>query len=662
MPFWWRRRRKPWFGRWRYKKRRTYRRRKRRFPRRRRYRKSTRRRRKRRVRKKLKKIHIQQWQPESINKCKIIGYSSLVLGAQGRQFLCWTNEASDYVQPKAPGGGGFGCELITLEWLYKEYRAHNNIWTRSNQNKDLCRYTGCQITLFRHEYTDFIFSYIIQPPFHITKFTYGDIQPQNMLLRPHHKIILSKRSKPNGKLRVKVKIKPPKQLSTRWFFSKEFSQYGLVLLQAAACDFSYPRISSISQSQMVTVLYLNTDFYPTPDWGQALNKAWLPYPTKTGVWEFSNPKTNPPIDLKNYNPSSWEQSSTSYTRSISWQEGWFQSKILNASTVKLNSQQYGSLPIQTARYNPNEDTGDGNSVWVISVLSHTYKPPTYQTDYVISGQPLWMAFYGFWSFLKYTSKDKFFMDHYMFICQSPAIKPISQTSKQTIYPILDPAFVAGKLPFDEYLDDNTKKVWFPKGRFQQQIINAFVESGPFVPRYSNIKYSTWELGYRYKFFFKWGGPQVTEHPVDDPQQQQEYPTPSMQHERLQISNPQKLATESLLHEWDFRRGIITQKALKRMQENLEIETDFESDDSGSPRKRRKVSKEIPHLEKKEEKIKACLQQLCEEDTCQETPQTIEQLIHNQQQQQQQLKLNILKLLTELKKEQRFLGLQTGLLE
>nr|UHK05397.1 MAG: ORF1 [Torque teno midi virus] len=661
MPFWWKRRRKPWYGRFRYKRRKTYRRRKRRFPRRRRYRRSTRRRRRRKVRRKLKKITIKQWQPESITKCKIIGYSTLVLGAEGRQYLCWTNEASEYVQPKAPGGGGFGCELITLEWLYSEYRAHNNIWTRSNQNKDLVRYTGCQITLFRHETTDFIFSYIIQPPFHITKFTYGDIHPQNMLLRPHHKIILSKRTKPNGKLRVKVRIKPPKQMSTRWFFAKEFSEAGLVLLQAAACDFNYPRISPISQSQMVTVYYLNTDFYPTPNWGQALSQAWLPYPTKTGNWQFKNPKTNPPIDL-NFDTSTFGQGAEAYTKSISRQQGWFRPEILNASTVIYAGTQYGSLPIQTARYNPNEDKGPGNEVYAMSVLIGQYRPPQYQTDYVIRGQPLWMAFYGFYSFLKYTIKDKFFMDHYMFVVSSPAIKPISQTSKQTIYPILDPAFIAGKLPFDEYLDDNTKKVWFPKARFQTQIINSFVEAGPFIPRYTNIKYSTWELGYRYKFYFKWGGPQVTEHPVDDPKQQQDYPVPTLLQERLQISNPQKLATESLLHEWDFRRGIVTQKALKRMQENLEIETDFESDDSGTPKKRRKVTKEIPQIQKKEEKLHKCLQQLCEENTCQETPQTLQELIQQQQQQQQHLKLNILKLLTELKKEQRFLGLQTGLLE
>ncbi len=34
---------------------------------------------------------------------KLVGYSTLVLGAEGRQYLCWTNEASEYVHDKRPG-------------------------------------------------------------------------------------------------------------------------------------------------------------------------------------------------------------------------------------------------------------------------------------------------------------------------------------------------------------------------------------------------------------------------------------------------------------------------------------------------------------------------------------------------------------------------------
>nr|UHK04571.1 MAG: ORF1 [Torque teno midi virus] len=659
MPFWWGRRRRYWYGtryrKWnrtkRYKKRRTR-------PTRRRYRRTFRGRRRRRKkvrRKKRQKIVLKQWQPESVVRCKIKGYSTLVLGAQGRQFICYTNETQDFIQPKAPGGGGFGYELITLEWLYHEWRAHNNFWTKSNQYKDLLRYKGGTITLFRHPNVDFIFSYSIQPPFTVNKLTYPDMQPQNMLLHPHHRIIFSQKSRPHGKPKVRIKFKPPKLMSTKWFFSKEFSDAGLVLFKASACDFSFPRIGPKSQNQMLTVLYLNESFYPSPIWAQASTQPYIPISTKTGTYKFTNPNTKPPIDF------TIDTSKLTYDQSIAKDTGWFGPKVLNASTVTINSVTHASLPLFAARYNPNADTGDGNIVYAVSVLQHNWGPPTVQSDYVIRGQPIWMALYGFWSWIKYASKDKAFYEHYMFVVQSDAIKPISQNTAQKRYAFLDPSFVSGKLPWDEYVSENIKKKWYPKALFQQEMINAFIECGPFIPKLSNIPESTWELGYSYKFYFNWGGPQVTDKPIDDPQYQPDYPIPRTQLQTVQISDPKTLETETLLHDWDFRRGFVTQTALKRMSENFQIETDFQSDDSGTPKKKRKVSKEVPYQTEKEETLQTCLQELCKENTFQETPETLEQLIQQQQQQQQQLKHNILTILTQLRKQQKNLSLQTGYL-
>nr|UHK05375.1 MAG: ORF1 [Torque teno midi virus] len=663
MPFWWRRRRKPWFGRWRRRtrKRRYPQRRKRKFYKRRRYRTTSRRRRRRKVRRKKKKIPIQQWQPESIHKCKIVGFSNLVLGAEGCQYLCWTNEQPEYTQPKAPGGGGFGSEVITLEWLYKEWRAHNNIWTKSNKNKDLVRYTGCQIILYRHATTDFVFTYNRSPPFDITKFTYPDCQPQNILLRPHKRIIPSLLTKPWGKKYVKIKIKPPTQMITKWFFQANFADVGLVLLQASAANFRFPSIGPKAQNQMVTIYFLDLDLYNIPNWGQTRTDAWRPqsthqkwifsYKTKTGE---TKTVTMPPLHVV-------PPYDTLYATSISRDNGWWQKAILNAISIQRDGVAVANKPIYTARYNPNMDTGEGNIVYAVSILQSKWTPPTYQTEYEIVGQPLWMAFFGFFSFLKHISRDKAFDLHYMFVIKSPAIIPVTVT-KQDFYAFVDWDFINGQLPYEEYISDKVKAAWYPKATFQTVTINALVESGPFIPRYSNIPESTWELMYKYKFFFKWGGPQAPDEPVDDPKGKHTYPVPDTMHTTIQIGDPKKQTTESILHHWDFRRGIVTQTALKRMQENIQTDTDFQSDDSETPRKKRRLTKEMPYKDKEKETLQACLQDLCKESTCQETPQTIQQLIEQQQQQQRDLKHNLLQLLTHLKKQQRFLGLQTGLIE
>lgn len=661
MPFWWRRRRKPWFGKWRYRRRRYIpkRRRRRRYKRRRTRRTNYRRRKHKVRRKKLQKITIKQWQPESITKCKIIGFSNLVLGAEGNQYLCWTSQQEDYTQPKAPGGGGFGCELISLEWLYKEWVKHNNIWTKSNRNKDLVRYTGCTFYFLRHPTTDFVFSYSLQAPFELTKLTYPDIQPQNLLLRKHKKIILSLMSKPTGKKFVKVKIKPPKQMSTKWFFQSQFYNYGLVQLQAAACNFRYPSISPKAQNQMVTIYYLDTNIFNIPNWAQAQTNAWRPQGTHSYSFKYKT-KQGTTETLQMPPTGTREPYKTLYETSISRDYGWWQPKVLNSYEVLVDNTLYANRCIYTGRYNPNEDTGQGNAVYLVSLLQSRWTAPA-DDRLVIVGQPLWMCLYGIYSYFQELLKDKYFNTHYMFVLRCPAIKTVT-VAKQDFFPIVDWDFIAGVLPWEEYMSEKIKAAWYPQATFQTTTINALVESGPFMPKYSNMTDSTWELLYKYKFFFKWGGPQIHDEPIEDPEHQPHYDVPDTMHQAIQIGDPKKQTPASILHPWDFRRGIVTQTALKRMSENLETDTDFQSDDSASPKKRRKISKVLPITSQKEEKIKECLQALYQEETEEETPQNLQQLIQQQQQQQHKLKRNLLQLLTHLKQQQRYLSLQTGILD
>nr|UHK05355.1 MAG: ORF1 [Torque teno midi virus] len=660
MPFWWKRRRRPWFGRYRYRRPRKYQRRRRYITRRRGRRTARRRRRRRRykVRRKRKQITIKQWQPESIRKCKIKGFGCLVLGGQGTQFLCFTNEADNYVPPKVPSGGGFGSEVITLEYLYKQYKAHNCVWTASNNYKDLCRYTGCTITLFRHPTTDFVFSYSIMPPFTINQFTYPDIHPQNLLLRKHHRVILSQASKPNGKVKVKVKIKPPKQMISKWFFQRQFADVPLVLLQASAASFTYPRIGQLSASQLLTINYLNPEFWGQADWAQYRQGPYLNIATGTQLTgTYTTRQGTSSITV----PPSLEKSESAYYSSINIDTGWFNTKFLNSFKITKNNVTYAHLPMAAARYNPNEDTGEGNEVWLTSVVTGHFTKPSKTPDYLIQGLPLWMAFYGFWNYLQYTSKDKNIFSSHMFVVRCKAIKPMNTTITSDYYPFVDKDFVMGKLPYDEYISDLDKKLWYPTAKKQIITINQLVQCGPFIPRYDNVTISTWELNYSYKFYFKWGGPTTTDPPCDDPKTQGLYDVPDTVQKAIQILNPKSQKPETMFHEWDYRRGFITSTALKRMQQNLETDSSVQSD-SEPPKKKKKITKEMPYHREEEEEIKSCLLSLCESDSSQEKEEDIQAFIHKQQLKQHKLRRNILKLLRELKSKQQLLQLQTGVLD
>lgn len=602
------------------------------------------------------------------------------MGAHGTQYQCYTNQAPEYVQPKAPSGGGFGCEVITLDWLYKQYLAHNNIWTTSNEYKDLCRYTGCKITFYRHEYIDWIIAYDNQAPFDLNKYTYAEIQPQNMLLRKHKRILLSKQTKPNGKTKLTIKVGPPKQMLTKWFFQRDFCKADLLKLSAASASFLFPNISHGSQGPIFTAYALNTTFYANSNWldSSQQTQGYVPFTGAKFPMYFKYSERGQ--DKKfTYNPTQYSTNgyTNPYYQSISYNHGLFSPKVLFAKQIVqgadpgdatadwANKTGYiASLPIIPLRYNPHLDTGHGNQVYLTSLLRQHYDKPTVTQSLFFDNVPLYTAYYGYADFIIQDTKDKGVLDTHMFITKCEALHPISQNTKQSYYPLIDIDYASGKLPWDEYLSQKIKNNWYPTAEWQKITMNNFVTSGPYVPKFDpGDRDSTWQLNYKYQFFFKWGGPEVTDPAVEDPCTRKKYNVPDTVLQGLQISNPQKLHTDSLLHEWDFRRGFITARALKRMSENLPTDSSLQSDDSETPKKKRKTTtKELTTTQAKQEEIKNCLLSLCEEPTCQEETEDLHQLIKQQQQQQQLIKRNILKLITHLRKEQRVSQLQTGLLE
>nr|UHK04934.1 MAG: ORF1 [Torque teno midi virus] len=665
MPFWWRRRRKPWYGRWR-RKRYTYRqkRRRRNYTRRFKRRRTTRRRRKRRgkVRKKRQTINVKQWQPDRIVLCKIKGFGELVLGAEGTQFQCYTNEKYTTPRPLNPGGGGFGMERFTLEYLYKQHIFRNNIWTRSNNWTDLCRYLRAVFYFYRHPHQDFIVRYSRQPPFNIDKTTYPAQHPLLMLLTKHHKVIPSLKRKPRGKPYVKVTIKPPKQMLTKWFFQKQFAEYDLLQIAGTVCSLDYPRIGCCSENRVITIYYLHPGFFQDSSWGQNTgNEPYKPFPT---------------LDPKRYTFYSKYAPATGYTpdfsqgtgehdpyyKSINLDGGWFSPKVLQATRYTYSGEEKAPLPLNAARYNPAEDDGVGNEIWLSSITSHTYQKPR-DPVLIFDNTPLWLAFWGFTNYIQ-RLKDKSLFTLSMFVIKSPYIKPGPTAQTQAFFPFVDYNFTIGKNPKDSYLTYTDKKLWYPTVWRQLQTINAIVECGPYVPKLQADRDSTWELPYKYIFSFKWGGPLITDQEISDPKNKDEYPVPDTMQKAIQICNPKHQDTSTIFHEWDYRRGYITNPAIKRMSENLIIDSDVSSDAEITSQKRKRVTAELRNPEEKVKKIKKCLLSLCEEPTCQEEEEEtdLHQLILKQQQQQQQLKHNILILLKDMKAKQKMLQLQTGVLE
>ena len=604
---------------------------------------------------------MQQWQPDRIVLCKIKGLGELILGAEGTQFQCYTNEKYAIPLPQCPGGGGFGVERFTLEWLYKQHIYRNNIWTKSNYWTDLCRYLHCTFYLFRHPTQSFVVQYNRQGPFNIDKTTYPSFHPQLMLLTKHHKVIPSLQRKPRGKPYVKLKIKPPKQMLTKWFFQKEFCEYDLLQLAGSVCSLDYPRIACCNENRVITIWYLNPQFYQLSDWAQTRTSGY--YDPITGLYS-QNLKFISSQFPTGYTPNFGTQQSQShqYYESISWDKGWFSSKILQATKVIKDGEERQPLPLAVARYNPAEDDGVGNEIWLCSITGGSYAKPG-EDILLFNNTPLWLAFWGYTNYIQ-KLKDKSFFNLHMFVIKCKAIKYAPTVATKNYFPFVDLKFTQGKNSNDSYLTYSDKKFWYPTVFRQLDTINAIVETGPYVPKLGSDRNSTWELPYKYIFSFKWGGPIISDQDVADPKSKNQYPVPDTMSKTIQVCNPKHQDTTTIFHEWDYRRGYITNPAIKRMSENLIIDSDVSSDTETSQKKRKRVTTELRNPEEKTKKIKKCLLSLCEESTCQEEEEgsDLHQLILKQQQQQQQLKHNILILLRDMKSKQRMLQLQTGVLE
>ncbi len=642
----------PWYGR-----RRWYRpRRRRRFRFRSRFRKTFRNRRyqrRRRVRKKhyrkrkLKKIIVREFQPQTTKKCKIKGLECAFLCNFQKIYFNYQLYEASIVPKHLPGGGGWSVKAFSLNYLYDAHQHCKNIWTKGNYNLPLVKYLGCRIRCYQSSTQDWVFRYQNFYPMVATVDSYCSAQPGLMLMNHHTKKIPSKITYKKKKPYITFRIKPPSLMQNKWYFQETFAPAQLLSISATAANLGYSLYAQNTQSPCITLYCLNTGFYQLHDWSN--NKSrYLPYSTYPG-YNFKGPKGTVKVEK-----------SGDYPSSVALETGFFQPKVLQATEVTTDSgQKIHNNPVTISRYNPSADTGEGNAIWLVDTFATTGWTQPSPSNFQIVGVPLYIAFLGVRDYILRTTQDKGIFTHTMFVCKSKAIKLLTP-HEQTVFPFLDYSFIDGKLPYNEQLTLQAKANWYPTADKQLETLNNFVTCGNYVPKYNNLPSSTWQLNYKYIFYFKWGGPKITDYTVQNPKDQGTYVIPDKLFKTIQVANPLKQAYKAMFREWDIRRGCLTKTAIKRMSENLRSDSSVQSDDSEPETKKKKVTAQVPAYNQEEEDIKSCFQSLFQEEA---EPQTedMHQLIQFHQQQQLKLKHNIIQLLTDLKQKQRHLQMQTGLL-
>lgn len=668
MPFWRRRR-------WYYPRRR-YRRFRYRGPRKTfRYRFYRRRTRVRRFRKKLKKLNLKVWQPYKIHKCTVKGLYPAFLTNHYRL----TNNCIQYLESTAPplwpGGGGFSICQFTLGCLYEEFLKARNIWTKSNEEMPLFRYTGCTIKCYRTESYDYVVNIDDCYPLRATDLMYMSTQPSIMMMTKGSKLITCKKNSYKKKNYKKIFIKPPTQFTTGWYFQKDLANTPLFVIRQTVCSFDRYYLASNSPSTTIGFETLNTTSFNLHNWNKPPTTGYKPQ-ENLYFWGSQN-APNKPLDELFINLIYLGNTSiltegttitdiTKYTQYYQQQVLWgniFHPYYLTqthqvyatnkslkeiydllqkwnsaSSTTKkvTNATKLNELPeqiftpreipnLEHCRYNPFADKGPGNKVYLVNI--HTDRAPweTQEDPQLIrENLPLWLLVWGWLDWQKKLAKAQQIDTEYITVIESPYIIP-----QKKYYVVLDDNFTQYPpySPYSKELTDNDAKHFFPKTRFQVKTLNEIGASGPGTVKLP--KEQSCEAHYEYKFHLKFGGCPPNMEKIYSPSAQASFPIPHNEQQTPSLQNPET-PVETFLYNFDFRRDLLTQPAAKR------IKKDYETTKIALPFTGPKTDLPTPYQETSDQ----------ETSTSEEEEEDIQQQLHLLKHKQRKLQLRIQQLINK----------------
>lgn len=515
-----------------------------------------------------------------------------------------------------PNGGGFSIIRFNLQALFEQHEMARNLWTKSNNNFPLFRYTGCKIRVYRPQYVDLLLKFQNCYPMCSSKLMFTGTQPSIMMMTHGTKKIRCKQNAPNLKPYKTYRIKPPQQMLNKWYFQKDQSQTGLLLIQTAAASFDQYYSSHNSDSSTITLRTLNTKIFH--------NLNFANFPTTKGysprkdfhLWA-TNGEQNPTVgDLiwlgqsKKYNwgtqlkqlrkGSETNHIKEAYKKYMADPNNWgnvFHKNHLHQSNLIWFTQKppseiftediLSSTPFNKKlsefkvgddlifhkltqelffdiRYNPFTDKGYNNNIYIkANWEDNPDLEPLPDPDLQNSGFPNWLSCFGFVDYLKKLGTKSQIDTHYMIVMKSQYFKPYLD-----YYIFLDSFFFKGDSDDYEGRLDWENQNWYPMITHQQEFLNILALSGPGTPKTGDIK--TAEAKIQYSFYFKIGGCAPPVQKITDPTTQPTYVTPNNLLDTNSLQNPEQ-SVESYLYQFDWRRDQITETAAKRITKDFSTE-------------------------------------------------------------------------------------------
>lgn len=508
-----------------------------------------------------------------------------------------------------PGGGGFSITKYSLDGLYEQHQLDRNWWTITNYNSPLVRYINCKLKLYQSYDVDYCVNYHLEFPMLATMLLYQASQPSFLMMSKNTVFIPSRKTQPWKKPYKTLHIRPPHQMSNKWFFARDLCKTGLLLLQAAACSFDQYYINSNNITSTVRFITLDPYLFQRHDFIQPpISGGYTPLTEGTiekHLWATqiqwqASMKYKPKDIILLGNSKDYQQGQTVSNQNkqnyLTEHQYWgnpfhhhyfIQDNMHLLVSIKPLSQwaeefqtpdkefkeiyftQPSNPTNRKCAYTPWKDTGQNNKIYLLSVGRDTnnWDPP--QDDSLISeGFPLWASLFGFIDWQIQTKSSIQVHRNYVLVIQSQFITP-----QLPYYIPLDEPFLEGVSPYwpldSGHITDTDNKSWYPCVMYQLQTISAIVNSGPGTPKIDKTKSVQAKL--KYQFTFKFGGHAPKMDSITDPSKQEVYPIPNCQPPTYSLQSP-SLSPEMFLYQFDAPKDILTKKATKRIKTSEQTPT------------------------------------------------------------------------------------------
>lgn len=510
-----------------------------------------------------------------------------------------------FVPDYEPGGGGYCIMIESLASLWEDFQKLKNKWTQSNAGLPLVRYLGCTLTFFQSQWTDYCVEIDTCLPLKDYKYTHADMSPSRILQKKHVIRVPSRDTRKKKKPYKKVHVKPPSQFQTKWYFQKDICTIPLIMIKATAVDFRFPFGNSNWKSNNITLTCLNPTLFIRHDFQNP--SATTGYFPKPNTYLYSINNTSQTVEAS-------EQIQVTYLgNSKDYQHG-TPKKISELKTsgtkdwgnVFHDTYIHGEAPIYTAtvppsqistdatnkttfykldeplfkkyRYNPDKDTGQNNQIYLKENFADYGWDPPPNENIIFSGFPLYDLLFGYIDWEEKVHEIQKITDNYILVIKSdfmnersPFYIPFDYNFRHGIGPYRDPD--DSDMP---KMSDYDSQNWYPKSKYQLEIINTICNTAPGAHRPHFNNYMQAQM--HYNFRFKWGGcPKTLEKPYD-PCSQPSWNIPSNFTQAIQIENP-GIDPETTIQNFDWKRDFIKKETIERIQkhtgltEPLQLSTD-----------------------------------------------------------------------------------------